>query len=109
MTINFGVVPERVSFTLSSDADFFQACRTADGSDFPVAAVLEIRWVNRAGTVLDTWAATITDDTAQFNEDKALVAALLDDDPVQGRLFYQDGGSGPELLVAEGTVRDISP
>lgn len=110
MTINFGVLPVRCSFTLSSDADFYQGVKTADDSDFPVDTELEIRWLDKDDNVLDTWPATVAGATAQFRESAATVASLLaGDTPVQGRVFYMDGAGGPELLVAQGVVRDISP
>ena len=104
MPINFGVMPVRCSFSLSSDADFFQTVRTADGSNFVGTAVVSIVWENAAGTVVDTWTATLDDDTATFEEDKADVAALLLLLPVQGRVFYEDGAGGPELLMAKGPI-----
>jgi hypothetical protein len=109
MTINFGLLPARTSFTLSSDSDFYQAVTTNDGTSYPVTATLQLRWLNAADTVVATWSATIVAATATFFTDKALVAALLLLLPVQGRVFYEDGAGGPELLLAQGVIRDISP
>ena len=109
MTINFGLLPARTSFTLSSDSDFYQAVTTNDGESYPVTATLQLRWLNAADAVVATWSATIVAATATFQTDKALVAALLLLLPVQGRVFYEDGAGGPELLLAQGVIRDISP
>ena len=109
MTINFGVLPARSSFTVTRDADFYQVVRTSDGSNFPATATIKIVWLNAADSVLATWTATLDGSTAIFYTDEAVVAALLALSPVQGRLFYEDGAGGPELLLAKGPIRDESP
>lgn len=109
MTANYGVLPVRSSFTLSSDADFYQVVTTVDGVSYPVLATLSLKFLNAADAVVATWTATIVAANATFQKDKALVAALLLLLPVQGRMFYEDGAGGPELLLAQGPVRDISP
>lgn len=109
MTINFGALPARASFTLSSDADFYQEVQTTDGSVYLGTAVMQLRWLNASDVVLGTWSATFDESTATFFEDKAVVAALLLLSPVQGRVFYEDGAGGPELLLAQGVIRDVSP
>lgn len=109
MSINFGVIPVRSVFTLSSDADFYQVCRTSDASNFPVATVLNLKFLSSADAVLATWTATIVTSTATFNKTAATVAALLLLLPVQGRLYYNDGAGGPTLLLAQGDLRDVSP
>lgn len=109
MTINFGGLPIRATFTMSTDADFYQVVRTSDGSDFPVTTVMVLRWLDAVDTVLSSWTATVSGDIATFHEDKAVVAALLALTPVQGRLLYEDGVGGPELLLAKGNIHDLSP
>lgn len=108
MTINMGVKPARMSFTLTDDGDFYSVLRTRDGSNFPVTAVLQIRIYNAADSLLTTWTATVSGANATFNVDKAAVATLLALSPVQGRLFYHDGASGPEIILAKGPVNDES-
>lgn len=109
MTINFGALPARASFTLSSDADFYQEVQTTDGTAYPGTAVMTLRWLNASDAVIGTWLATFNASTATFFVDKAVVATLLAAAPVQGRVFYEDGAGGPELLLAQGVVRDVSP
>ena len=109
MTQNYGVLPMRSSFTLSSDADFYQVVTTVDGLNYPVASTLTLKFLNAADAVLVTWPATIVAANATFKKDKTDVAALLLLLPVQGRVFYEDGAGGPELLLAQGQVRDVSP
>lgn len=109
MTINFGVNPAQTSFTLSSDADFFQTLRTADSSAFVGTAVITLKFFDAVDTVLTTWTASIVGAVATFETDKADVATLLSAKPKEGRVYYEDGAGGPELLVAKGGVRDISP
>ena len=107
--MNFGGLPVRASFTLSNDSDFYQVVKTSDGTVFPETAVMELRWLNGADEVITTWSATFADDTATFREDKDDVADLLAAKPVQGRVFYEDGEGGPELLLAQGVIHDLSP
>lgn len=109
MALNFGVLPVRTSFTLSSDADFYQLLRTSDGSDFPATASVSIKWLDKTKAAVGTWTATISGTSALFREDAADVAVVLALAPIKGRVFYEDGAGGPELLLAEGDVRDISP
>lgn len=109
MTINFGRLPARSSFTLASDADFYQEIQTLDGTVYPGTAVMVLRWLNASDAVIATWAATFAGDTATIHKDKVDVAALLTSSPVQGRLFYEDGAGGPELLLAQGPIHDLSP
>src|SRR5690606_21234138 len=66
MTMNFGGLPVRASFTLSNDSDFYQVVKTSDGTVFPETAVMELRWLNGADEVITTWSATFADDTATF-------------------------------------------
>ena len=108
--INFGTLPVGASFTLSSDADFYQEVTTDSGTNYPVGATMVIKWLSSADAVLATWSATLSGATMTFNVDKTVVAALLVLTPVQGRVIYQDvGNGGPELLIAKGSIRDISP
>lgn len=109
MTINFGGLPVRSTFTLSRDADFYQVVKTSDGTNFPVTTNMQLRWLDEADAVISTWTATVLNETATFREDKTVVVALLDLAPVQGRLFYEDGVGGPELLLAKGNIHDLSP
>ena len=109
MSINFGVTPVRSVFTLSSDADFYQVCRTSDGTNFPVATSLQIKFLSVTDAVLATYTATIVTSTATFKQTAATIAALLLLLPVQGRLYYNDGAGGPALLLAQGDIRDVSP
>lgn len=109
MTINFGALPARASFTLSSDADFYQEVQTTDGTAYPGTAVMQLRWLNGFDVVIGTWSASFAASTATFQVDKAVVAALLAGAPVQGRVFYEDGAGGPELLLAQGVINDVSP
>jgi hypothetical protein len=109
VTINFGVLPVRSSFTLSSDADFFQVVRTADGSNFPASTTMQLKFLSAADAVLATWTAAVVTDTATFHEDKAVVAALLGLLPVASRLYYVGGVGAPELLLAQGLIHDVSP
>src|SRR5690606_7377288 len=109
MTVNFGGLPVRATFTLSSDADFFQVVKTSDGAHFPETTVMELRWLDDEDLVVATWTAAVDENLATFYEDKSDVAALLALNPVQGRLFYEDGVGGPELLLAKGTIHDLSP
>ena len=108
MTINFGVKPARASWTLTDDADFYSTVQTRDLSNFPATAVISVVFVDAAGGVLATYTATGVGATATFNVDKAVIAALLLTEPAQGRLFYQDGVGGPELLMAKGPINDES-
>lgn len=108
--IVFGYLPASTAFNLSSDGDFYQAVATASGASYPVGATMVLKWLNASATIIGTWSATIVTSLATFNEDKTVVAALLALTPIQGRVFYQDvTASGPELLIAKGSVRDISP
>ena len=107
--MNFGGLPVRASFTLSNDADFYQQVKTSDGSDFPATSILELRWLNAADEVIVTWSATVDGPIAVFREDKSDVADLLAAKPVQARLFYEDGAGGPELILAQGNIHDLSP
>ena len=109
MTQNYGVLPVRSSFTLTSDADFYQVVTTVDGLSYPGTATMTLKFLNAADAVLVSWAAVIAGANATFKKDKTDVAALLLLLPVQGRVFYEDGAGGPELLLAQGQVRDVSP
>lgn len=109
MTINFGLLPARSSFTLSSDADFYQVVETSDGTNYPVPTVMSLKLYNAADAVVATWSATVSGDTATFLIDKAVVAAALLLFPVSGRVFYHDGTTGPELVLARGNIHDVSP
>ena len=110
MAVEFGNLPARAAFTLSSDADFYQVVRTSDGTSYPTGSTMVIKLLDAVDAVLTTWSATLLADAATFNVDKLVVAALLLQSPVQGRVFYQDVlNSGPELLIAQGNIRDISP
>ena len=109
MTINFGNLPARASFTLSSDADFYQQVRTDDGTSYPGTASMTLAFLDASDVVIATWTATLLADTATFQEVKTDVSTVLEDAPVQGRVYYEDGAGGPELLLAQGPVRDISP
>jgi hypothetical protein len=109
VTINFGRRPVRASFTLTSDADFFQEIITSDGTSYPGTASMTLKFLNAANTVLTSWTATFVTSTATIRQPKATVAALLLQLPVQGRVFYLDGGGGPELLIAQGVVSNVSP
>jgi hypothetical protein len=109
LTINFGALPARASFTMSSDADFYQQVDTDDGTSYPGTAVMTLVLLDAADAEVDSWSASFSGDTATFQEDKVTVAAALDDSPVQGRVYYEDGAGGPELLLAQGPIRDISP
>jgi hypothetical protein len=109
VTINFGSLPARASFTVSRDADFYQVVRTDDGTSYPATAVMEIRWLDATDAVIATWSGTRAGANMIFQEDKTDVAAMLDDSPVTGRVFYEDGAGGPELLLAQGPVHDLSP
>jgi hypothetical protein len=109
MTINFGALPARASFTMSSDADFYQEVDTDDGTSYPGSAVMTLQLLDAADAEVDSWTATFSGGTATFQEDKTTVATALASTPVQGRLFYEDGAGGPELLLAQGPIRDISP
>jgi hypothetical protein len=108
VTINFGLIPVRASFTMSSDADFYQVVSTSDDSNFPVGCTMVIKILDSEDVVLDTWSATISGSTATFEEVKADVATVLDGDPVAARVYYQESG-GPELLLAQGLIHDVSP
>jgi hypothetical protein len=109
VTINFGALPVRASFTVSSDADFYQVVTTDDGTSYPATATMEIRWLDASDVVIDTWSGTRSGANMTFQEDKTVVSAMLDDDPVAARVFYDDGAGGPELLLAQGLVHDLSP
>src|SRR5690606_824541 len=109
VTINFGVLPVRCSFTLSRDADFYQTVTTSDGENFPNDTTMSIKFYDDEDTVLATWTASITGNMATFHEDKEDVAEVLDDEPVQGRLHYQGGLTAPELVLAQGAIHDVSP
>lgn len=109
MSLNFGVIPVRTTFTLSSDARFYQIARTSDGSNFPGSATLSIVWLNAADAVIGTWASTIATNTATWSQTKATVASLLLLLPKQGRVFYSDGASITDLLLAQGDILDKSP
>ena len=109
MSINFGVVPVRCTFTLGSDQRFYQVARTSDGTNFPVSATLAIIWVSVAGAVIGTWSATIATNTATWSVAKATVATLLLLNPESGRVFYSDGATITDLLLAEGDILDKSP
>lgn len=106
---NYGVVPIRASFTLNSDGDFYQVVRTTDGTSWPGTATLTLRWLNAADAVLASWVATLAGADATLRADKTAVAALLLLSPVQGRVLYEDGAGGPELLLAQGSIRNVSP
>lgn len=108
--IIFGNLPASTAFNLSSDADFYQQVTTNDGTSYPVSSTMILKWLSSTDAILGTWSATRVTTTMTFNEDKTVVAALLLLAPVQGRVFYQDvAANGPELLIAKGTIRDISP
>ena len=107
--INFGVLPVRASFTLSSDADFYQTLTTSDNSSFPASATLTLLFTDEDDETVGTWNATISGSTATFQEDKTDVETVLDAEPTQGRLYYDDGDGGPELLLAQGVIHDLSP
>lgn len=109
MSINFGVIPVRCTFTLGSDQRFYQVARTSDSSNFPVSATLVIQWVDATAAVLATWSSTISTSTATWSVAKATVAALLALSPESGRVFYGDGASITDLLLAEGDIVDKSP
>lgn len=109
MSINFGVLPVRASFTLSDDADFYQTLTTSDGSSFPASATLTLIFTDEDDDTVATYSATISASTATFQEDKTDVATLLGLVPTQGRLYYDDGDGGPELLLAQGPIHDLSP
>jgi hypothetical protein len=83
--------------------------RTDDGLSFPGTATLTLKFLNDVDAVLVSWSAAIAGATATFQKDKTDVAALLLLTPVQGRVFYEDGTGGPELLLAQGAVRNVSP
>lgn len=109
MTQNYGVLPVRSSFTLNSDGDFYQVVTTEDGLSYPGTATMTLKFLNAADAVIATWTANISGANATFQKDKVDVAALLVLLPVQGRVFYEDGAGGPELLLAQGQVRNVSP
>ena len=109
MTTNYGVLPVRSSFTLASDASFYQVVTTADGLDYPGTATMSLKFLNEVDAVVATWTATIAGANATFSKTKTEVAALLLLLPVQGRVFYVSSVGGPELLLAQGTIRNISP
>lgn len=109
MTINFGTLPVRGTLTLSSDTDFYQQVTTDDSANYPATASMTIKVYSAAGLVLDTWLATIATNLATFNEDKVDVALVLAASPDHGRVFYQDGAGGPELLLARCDIHDVSP
>jgi hypothetical protein len=109
VTINFGSLPVRASFTVSTDADFYQVVRTDDGASYPVTASMQIRWLNAADAVVATWSGTRSGADMIFQQDKTTVVTLMALTPVQGRLFYEDGAGGPELLLAQGQIHDLSP
>ncbi len=108
MTINFGLIPARASFTMSSDADFYQVVTTQDGSNFSVGSTVTIKIYDEEDTLLDTWNATVSGANATFEEVKADVATVLDGSPTYARVYFQET-DGPELLVAQGLIHDISP
>ena len=108
MTLEFGTVPKRASFTLSSDADFYTQVATSDASNLPGTAVFTIKFYNSADAVVGSYVATVATDTATWQVDKADVATLLAATPTQGRIYYEDGAGGPELLLVQGVVNDVS-
>lgn len=109
MTINFGRRPVRASFTLTSDADFYQEIITSDGTSYPGTASMTLKFLDASDSILATWTATFVTSTATIRAAKASVSTLLGLNPVQGRVFYLDGGGGPELLIAQGIVNNVSP
>lgn len=90
MSFNLGAVPESLSVTLSSGADFNTTLTNADG-DWSDTAVIELRFGRDADTPLATWQATITGPDAVFNEDKSDVETVIELKDRTARLWYIDG------------------
>lgn len=104
MALEFGTVPERGTLALSRYGDFVTEIVSDDGP-WPVEATLEFRFYPEGQSVV-TWAATIADDTAAWNVDKAQVASLLDSKVAVYRLFYVSGSY--DLEFSRGAIKDVT-
>lgn len=114
MSISLGDSPDRLTVKLSRFGDFVAALIYDDGdplttNEWPAGIDIELRFYATATstTAAATWAASITDDRAEWDKDKADVAAdVLDDANLTARLFYIDGAT--DLLWASGTVKEVT-
>lgn len=98
--ISLGSTPLQLMVSLYPTADFISGIDSIDGP-WPTTAVLALVFNDTAAT---TWTATLNGVAADWNIDKAAVAALIGRLPngPRVRLTYTDGTT--DLLWAQGRV-----
>lgn len=83
MTLTLGNQVQDMLVILPRNGDFVSTLVNAEGAWDP-ATLIELRFSN--GT---TWTATIVDDEARFDVDKATVTTLITAGPTSAVLFYR--------------------
>lgn len=108
MTLTLGSTPQSLEVILVEGADFISALDSVDAAgapdNWPGTAVISLKFNDTANTV---WTATITAAAADWNVDKADVAALESRLPSYGKveLTYLDGTT--DLLWFHGKVKRV--
>jgi hypothetical protein len=74
--LTLGAVPKALLVNLVKDADFVQQFTRSDGSPWPAGAQLRLELTHPDATAT-TWEATLTDQTAVWNVDKAEVNDVI--------------------------------
>jgi hypothetical protein len=94
MAVDLVAAVEALTINLTRDADWIRKFVATGGDTFPAGCVVEIRWYDEAGDLIDTgttWQATVTPTEANWNIDKAEVNTLIAAAPAKAKLFYIDG------------------
>jgi hypothetical protein len=91
MAIDLLADVEAMTINLTRNTDFIRRIETVSPEVFPVGCVVELRWYQSNGSLIDTWAATVTSTQADWNVDKADVDTLIALVPDKAKLFYIDG------------------
>lgn len=89
-TLTLGATPKALMVNLVTDADFVQQLTRSGTSPWPTGAELRLEFTHRDATTT-TWSATLANQTAVWNVDKAEVNVVIAKGVRVARLRYVQG------------------
>lgn len=110
--MEIGTKPERCPVNLARGADFRAVMDASDDGvtpvNYPAGTTVRLDIVDKVGGLIDSWEATVTGSSAEFDVDKVDVDAVLDTKPTDGktgRVYYVNGPD--EILWTVGPVKEF--
>lgn len=100
MTFTLGTVPQQMQVVLVPDADFTAVLRNSAGN-WATGTVITLKF-----NTSQVWTATVSGDTATFNQQETAVNIVIAAGAVSARLFYNNGTV--DIQWATGVVTVVS-